>query len=79
MKYLVVALVVLAGFWLWRHQRSAERREAREEKKRRAPPPGVALEMAECKACGLHLPRADALHGRDGLYCSDEHRRRHEG
>jgi uncharacterized protein len=36
--------------------------------------------MVACASCGLHLPEADALRGRDGrFYCSNEHRQRAGG
>jgi uncharacterized protein len=27
-----------------------------------------------CAHCGIHLPRAEAVSGQKGLYCSTEHR-----
>ena len=65
---LVVALVV---WWLTRSRRSAPAPEA-------PTPKTIPQDMVACDHCGLHLPRLDALPGRGGVFCSDEHRREHE-
>ena len=74
MKYLLVLAVVLAVIWFVRNHRRAD-----ESKK--ASPRQDALDqpqdMVRCPVCSLHLPRADALPGRDGrLYCCADHRQR---
>ncbi len=79
MKYLLVLLVVLVAFWIWRNNRrldSAAREAARKPKARPQPlPPTV---MVACHHCGAHLPEADAAVGTDGVYCCVEHRQQHE-
>lgn len=84
MKYLLVLGVVLFGIWLWRHNRQTEARE-RENARRaaakpapRAPTP-TPTDMVACAHCGLHLPLTDAVQGTQGRYCTDAHRRAHEG
>ena len=80
MKYLIVLALICAVFWLWRHNRLAERDAAR------PPPPrspasaenGVT-EMVACDVCHVHLPKSDALIGNKGIYCSDAHRRQAGG
>lgn len=72
MKYLIVLAVVLVVIWFVRNHR-------RDAKPKDGPPPQTALDqpqdMVRCPVCALHLPRADALPGRDGrLYCCAEHR-----
>lgn len=66
MKYLVLAVVVLAVLWLLRGKRGTPR------------PPGGATKppqtMVACAHCGVHLPRGEAVAGADGLYCSEAHR-----
>jgi uncharacterized protein len=74
MKYVVLLIVLVVAYSLWRN--------ARIEKKERAapPPPGAGAgaapqEMVSCAVCAVHLPRGDALTGQNGLhYCSQEHR-----
>ena len=71
MKLLVLLLVILAAVWFW-------------QRGRRVPPPGQraqhkALPMVRCQHCGVHLPGADAVAGRQGPYCSVAHRRESEG
>jgi uncharacterized protein len=77
MKYLLVLAVVLAVIWFVRNHRRAD------EPKKKAPPRQDALaqpqDMVRCPVCSLHLPRTDALPGRDGrLYCCADHRLRAE-
>ena len=77
MKYLLVIAIVVAAVWLWRANRPAARREA-------APPrpqdQARVQDMVSCAVCDLHVPRADALAGRQGtLYCSAGHRQHAEG
>jgi uncharacterized protein len=75
MKYLLVMGLVLVVFWIWRHNREAERDAA--AARPQAPPrrePAVT-EMVACDVCGVHLPKSDALIGDRGIYCSDAHRR----
>lgn len=80
MKYLLVLLVIVVAFGIWRNKRRAEVAE----RKATAPMPTPTLQqpqnMVECAHCGLHLPQADAVThtttGRNSLhYCSAEHRR----
>ena len=75
MKYLLVIGFAVVVFWLWRHNRVAE--------KEAAPPPSPTnaragkniAEMVACDVCHVHLPKSEALIGRDGFYCSETHRR----
>ena len=79
MKYLLVLGVVMVAFWIWRNNR---RSEAAERAARPAAPPRSAagpVAMVACRACGTHLPHTEAVQGRDGAYCSAEHRQRLEG
>ncbi|MDP1740418.1 MAG: PP0621 family protein [Polaromonas sp.] len=78
MKYLIVFAVVLVGIWFWRNNRRAELRD------KSAPRPGATAlpeptEIVACAVCAVHLPRAEALPGGQGVYCSDAHRRQAEG
>ena len=72
MKYLLVLAVVLAVIWFVRNHRPGPK--SKEDPPRRdalAPP----QDMVRCPICSLHLPRTDALPGRDGrMYCCAAHR-----
>lgn len=79
MKYLIVLVVVLVGIWFWRNNRRAELRKPPRQPP--APPvagPKQATEVVACAVCALHLPRPDAVPGRQGMYCSEAHRRQGE-
>lgn len=67
MKVLLILVVVLAGVWLWRS------RQVPADKKRPATPPAQPLEMLRCTQCGMHIPAADAVQGKLGPYCSQDH------
>jgi uncharacterized protein len=70
MKYLLLLVVLVVAYMLWRNARLAER-----EARRPPPAPPLPQEMVSCPVCGLHLPKSDAVAGTNGrLYCSQEHR-----
>lgn len=68
MKYLLLLLVIAGVLW-WTRSRS--RSIGREPP---AAPPALQS-MVPCAYCGVHLPRAEAVPGALGLYCSEAHRR----
>lgn len=73
MKLLVVLLALLLGVWLWRRGRRVRMQDGGARR-------GVVPQpMICCARCGVHLPREAAVAGRNGLYCSDAHRREAEG
>ena len=77
MKFVLVAAALLFGFWLWR---SGRRREPPSAGPGAAPRPSQPQDMVQCPVCSVHLPRSDAIAGKDGaLYCCAEHRSRIEG
>ena len=70
-KYLLLlAIVVLAGFWL------AKRYGNRSARSKTAAPPREE-DMVRCEQCGVHLPRSESLLTRGYYYCSPEHQRLH--
>lgn len=82
MKYLLILTLVLVLVWLWRsnrHREQLDRREREDAAKPVARSGQHATEIVACAFCTVHLPRTDALPGKRGLYCSDEHRRQAEG
>jgi uncharacterized protein len=74
MKYLLVLALVFIVFWLWRSARGDRSDRSRPPA---APEPGKQepAEVVECDYCHVHLPRTEALVGRNGIFCSDAHRR----
>ncbi|MDP2074905.1 MAG: PP0621 family protein [Hydrogenophaga sp.] len=77
MKYLLVLAVVMVAFYVWRHNRIADRSQSRPP----PPPPASPLPvvMVACRHCGTHLPQGDTVQGALGPYCSADHRRLKEG
>jgi len=68
MKFLLLLIVIAAVIWL--------ARGARGRVAQKPPPPRVPLpeDMVACAECGVHLPRSEALPGRGGLFCTEDHR-----
>lgn len=73
MKYLVLFAVLLVVYLLWRSQRSDG--QAGSGRSPDTPPLALPQDMVRCPVCSVHLPRAEAVPGNNGLlYCSPEHR-----
>lgn len=74
MKYLLLIALALALVWWWRllgrKKNTGEPTSAPAQKK--------PVDVIACRHCGLHLPRAEALGGTQGSYCSEAHRRASE-
>ena len=73
---LLLILAALGWLW-WRYVRVSSRAAQRQPPAQSTAAPPQA--MVDCPHCGLHLPSADAVKGRLGSYCSEDHRARHEG
>ena len=72
MKLLVLFGALLLGVWLWRSGRNSDTKNVSQR-----PPPAAApaqTDMVQCLHCSVHLPVAEAVPGRLGLYCNKEHR-----
>ena len=79
MKIVLVLAVVLIGIWLFRLNRRSDRQPPGGDSTRPADKPAaMALDMVRCRQCDVHLPKADAIAGKQGVYCSLEHRSRAE-
>jgi len=77
LKYLLLIVVLVVAYMMWRNAR-IERKGAPPSRPS-GPAPGPQ-EMVACAACGLHLPRTEALPGPNGrVYCCQEHRQRAGG
>lgn len=82
MKYLLILGLTLVVFWLWQGKRRAtlaNKARAQRDKPAAARGQAQATEIIACDVCSVHLPRAEALTGGRGVYCSDAHRRQAEG
>lgn len=75
MKYFLVFTLVLVVFWLWRNNRRADSQQSSQSSAKR-PVRRLTLptEIVACQICHVHLPRAEALIGPGGVYCSAAHR-----
>jgi uncharacterized protein len=69
MKFLIVLLVVVVAGWLLLRGRRRDLPEAR-----RAPPGALPQAMVQCRHCGVHLPRNEAIGEEGASYCSEAHR-----
>jgi uncharacterized protein len=74
MKFLVVVLVLAIAFFAWRSGRKEQRSAQRAAPPRQ--PEAIAQDMVACAHCGVHLPVAEAVHGRRAVYCGTEHLQR---
>jgi len=78
-KALIILLAILAGVWLWR---SGRQKNLENRGRPPAGPPsngGGTPSMVACAVCGVHVPPADAVTGRQGSYCSAAHHHQAEG
>jgi uncharacterized protein len=72
-RFVFLALVALAIYLLWRWVSARDRAGGPE-----TPPSSERAKqaMVSCAACGLHLPRPDALALGEYYFCCEEHRAR---
>jgi uncharacterized protein len=74
MKYLLLLAILVVAYLLWRNARLRNADSRGSKAARGAAQP---QDMVCCPVCSVHLPRAEAVKGADGLlYCSQEHRLR---
>ncbi len=78
MKIVLVLVAVLIGIWLFRSGRRRDNAAGNKADVQPDKAPVEALDMVRCQHCDLHLPMSDAVTGKNGVYCSVEHRRRAE-
>lgn len=73
-KILLLAVVVwLVYSLLKKYARSVEKDEMA------TPSSPIEEDMVRCAQCGVHLPKSESILARGEYYCSDEHRRQHQG
>ena len=78
MKYLLVLAVVLIGFYVWRSSREGRVPPAAPPRPGKPPGATASIEMVQCARCGIHCPSTDAIAGKQGVYCTAQHRREAE-
>lgn len=69
MRALSFLVVALAGLWLWRSLSSTSKKNDPD----RSTPEIEPVAMVQCQRCGVHLPAAEAITGKQGSYCSRAH------
>ena len=67
MKYLLLAVLIVFVWWVWRRSRSGQARQT-------PPAEPRTQQMVTCAHCGVHLPHNEAVAGARGQYCSAAHR-----
>ena len=75
MKYLLVLIVLIIAYNVWRKQRIDSGSAAKPQ--HRAPPgtPRIPQQMVPCAHCGLMMPKPEALEHGGKHYCSADHQR----
>lgn len=71
MKFALLILSVLALVWLLR---ATSRRAVRPPDPGSPAKPPQVQAMLACAHCGVLMPRDEALPGRGGVFCSEQHR-----
>ena len=80
MKYLLVLVIVFVVIWLWKSNRRTDISEkANPAATKKSKQKMMPTEIVACDVCGVHLPRAEALAGPGGIYCSAAHRQQAGG
>ena len=69
MKYLLVVLVLVVAWHVWRRGRLSD---AQPPAKKTLAAPET---MVNCQHCGVHLPQSDAISYQGQHYCSQAHLR----
>jgi uncharacterized protein len=72
LKFLVLVLVVIAVYWIFR---SHKKKPGGASRRNGAGPP--VEDMVRCTHCGVHLPRSESIAAGEVFFCTPEHRRLH--
>jgi uncharacterized protein len=74
LKYLIILLVIVLVYWLFK----AHKVKLRNGSDSRPASGGKSEDMVRCAQCGVHLPRSESLLAGRAFYCTPEHRRLHQ-
>lgn len=78
MKFLLLAVIIALVIWFARRGRGRVQ-PPNTPKAPTAPDAADAPQrMVACVQCGMHLPSAEALPGRGGVFCGEAHRLEYE-
>ena len=69
MKYLVLLVVLVVAFGIWRSRRPSAPSPAPR-------PLALPQDMLACARCGIHIPQAEALMTGKLAYCCADHQQR---
>lgn len=72
-KVLLVAVLAVVVWWMWRKLQAPSRRDGE------LPAARPAELMVTCAHCGVNQPRSECVESGGRLYCSEAHRRASEG
>jgi uncharacterized protein len=75
MKFLLVFAVLLVAFFVWRSSRGTVKPPPARRGKQGAT---KVIEMGSCDFCGVHCATTDLVVGRQGRYCTSQHRQQAE-
>ena len=75
MKYLLVLIVLIIAYNIWRKQRIDSGSTKPPHSNPNNAPPRIPQEMVPCAHCGLMMPKTEALEHGGKHYCSADHQR----
>ncbi len=75
MKFLFLLAGAIFLVWLFRPKKASNKLQDDKQ----SSTPNSTVEMVSCAHCGLHIPKADSVSGKQGSYCNAEHQRAAEG
>ncbi len=78
MKLLLILAALALGLWLWRSGRGAASPHSQVKPTAKPTSAPKTQEMIPCALCQMHVPQAEAIAGRQGSYCCEQHRRQAE-
>jgi len=72
LKFLVLVLVLVAVYWIFKSYKKKSGGASRRGGSGRP-----VEDMVRCSHCGIHLPRSESVAAGEAFFCTPEHRRLH--